>query len=114
MADFYYSEKDILDKERETDAYFRIKSILASIKAAEVEQVCRWIPVKDRLPDLIPWSDGRGFSDEVIILTDKRRMMKAIWDGIDWIAPVDFWKTLGEKVTHWMPLPEPPKEEKHE
>ena len=36
--------------------------------------------------------------------------MKAIWDGIDWIAPVDFWKTFGEKVTHWMPLPEPPKE----
>lgn len=39
------------------------------------------------------------------------------WDG-DWVrvaehAHDDFWRTLGlatHKPTHWMPLPEPPKE----
>lgn len=43
--DNYFSSKDILDKAIGTDAYFQIKSILFSLKAAEVAEVRhgRWI-----------------------------------------------------------------------
>lgn len=45
MNDFYYNSKDILDKAIGTDAYFQIKSILTSTKAANVveERHGRWI-----------------------------------------------------------------------
>ena len=43
--DNYFSSKDILDKAIGTDAYFQIKSILFSLKAADVAEVKhgRWI-----------------------------------------------------------------------
>lgn len=43
--DNYFSSKDILDKAIGTDAYFQIKSILFSLKAADVAEVRhgRWI-----------------------------------------------------------------------
>ena len=36
--------------------------------------------------------------------------MIAVWDGIDFICPTDFWDAWGEGITHWMPLLDPPKE----
>lgn len=39
MAEYYYSSKDILDRAIGTDAYFQIKSILTSTKAADVAPV---------------------------------------------------------------------------
>lgn len=39
--DNYYSSRDILDKAIGTDAYFRIKSILTGMKAADVVPVRR-------------------------------------------------------------------------
>lgn len=39
--DNYFSSKDILNKAIGTDAYFQIKSILFSLKAAEVAEVVR-------------------------------------------------------------------------
>lgn len=71
----------------------------------------KWIPVSERKPDLIPCNAGTAYSEAVMILTSGRKVMDAIWDGIDWIAPFDFWEAWGEKVTHWMPLPELPKED---
>lgn len=49
MAEYYYSSKDILDKAIGTDAYFHIKSILTSTKAADVAPVRhgRWKWCKD-------------------------------------------------------------------
>ena len=46
--DNYFSSKDILDKAIGTDAYFQIKSILFSLKAADVAEVRhgRWIKYK--------------------------------------------------------------------
>ena len=47
MAEYYYSSKDILDKAIGTDAYFQIKSVLTSTKAADVAPVRhgRWLCV---------------------------------------------------------------------
>ena len=73
--------------------------------------VQEWIPVKDRLPDLIPCNVGTAYSEAVIAWTSGRKAMIAVWDGIDWIAPFDYWEAWGEEITHWMPLPELPKGE---
>ena len=76
-----------------------------------IELVQEWISVKDRLPDLIPCNVGTAYSEAVIAWTSGRKAMIAVWDGIDWIAPFDYWEAWGEEITHWMPLPEPPKGE---
>lgn len=70
----------------------------------------RWIPVSERLPELIPCNAGTAYSEAVIVWTDNRKAMVAVWDGIDFLCAADYWEAWGEKITHWMPLPEPPKE----
>jgi hypothetical protein len=73
--------------------------------------VGRWIPLTEKLPELIPCSAGTGYSEVVNVLTDGRKVLTAIWDGTEFIADADFWDAEGEKITHWtpvlLPLPEP-------
>lgn len=66
-------------------------------QAAELERLNearRWVPVEERLPPV-----------NTAVLTR--------WRGetfsVDWRFPSGEW-TTGAFVTHWMPLPEPPKE----
>lgn len=77
--------------------------------------VQRWIPVTERFPDTIPCGAGREYSEAVNVLTTGRKVLTAIWDGMDFIANAEFWEVDGEEITHWasvpLPLPEPPKEE---
>ena len=78
--------------------------------------VQKWIPVAERLPDLIPCGAGSSYSEAVNVLTSGRKVLTAIWDGTEFIADADFWDAEGEDITHWtpvlLPLPEPPKGEK--
>lgn len=65
-----------------------------------------WISVKDRLPD--PKVTDKN---PPTVLAVKQGMVGKIicvarWNGADWIE-----KGKEITVTHWMPLPEPPKEE---
>ena len=73
--------------------------------------VQEWISVDDRLPDLIPYSAGIAYSETVIVLTSGQKETIAVWDGSTWIAQFDCCELWGEKITHWMPLPQPPKGE---
>jgi hypothetical protein len=58
----------------------------------------RWIPVTERLPE------EAGCYLVAVKNDHKRRYSKTAWFSHDsWFARQD--------VTHWMPLPEPPKEE---
>ena len=74
----------------------------------------RWIPVTERLPDLIPCGAGSSYSEAVNVLTSGRKVLTAIRDGTDFIADADFWDAEGEDITHWtpvlLPLPDPQKE----
>lgn len=70
-----------------------------------------WISVKDRLPETIPCGAGTAYSEAIIVLTDGRKAMMAVYDGVDFICPMDFWEAWGEEITHWMPLPKLPKGE---
>lgn len=67
--------------------------------------VQEWIPVSERLPE----------KGEEVLIFDTREN----WIGFAWLHPDETWTTsLGfdfpfdlEEVTHWMPIPTPPKGE---
>jgi hypothetical protein len=74
------------------------------IKGVTVQE---WISVKDRLPKNIGlylviekhWIDG----------SPCRRIAK--WNTVDWFTADRKSKEITPRVTHWMPLPQPPKGE---
>ena len=101
----------IVDAKRTDPETGSFTEYLADYLISHGVTVQEWISVKDRLPDLIPCNAGTAYSEAVIAWTSGRKAMIAVWDGIDWIAPFDYWEAWGEEITHWMPLPEPPKGE---
>ena len=92
-----------------------ILQILQNIPAADVQPVNQWISVQDRLPEAVE-EDVNGkiaFSDFVLvylvyddgftyITVDKCNPDKKCW--------LHEIPSEGCKVTHWQPLPEPPKD----
>lgn len=68
----------------------------------QMEDMMDWISVKDRLPEIyervIYYVPGWG-------IYYGNRQEDDTWDAPDVFGPP--W--LSESVTHWMPLPEPPK-----
>jgi hypothetical protein len=63
--------------------------------------VREWIPVSERLPKLY----------ETVIVCDVREQYVGAWmyyGNGDWVYDDKMFDT--EEITHWMPLPEPPKE----
>ena len=65
--------------------------------------VQKWIPVSERLPE--DWEDVLVFSKYGFCET-------AVYLGIEgkWRVSWNYELLEGHSVTHWMPLPEPPKE----
>jgi acetone carboxylase gamma subunit len=74
----------------------------------------KWIPVTERLPEDLPENKGKKVINCIVAhspyangkLTSQFRQRKLDnWDN-KW-----YWSKIGGcTVTHWMPLPEPPKE----
>lgn len=62
----------------------------------------KWISVKDRLP-----SGGDEFSSQLVLTWDKRR--DAHFVSYYW-KKAKHWHDLNSIITHWMPLPKPPKQ----
>ena len=90
----------------------------AEKRIAEIEAAQRWIPVEERLPDDVgsylvyyhEWSNG----DFLPKYDDYRiRVMRFMNNG-KWCMPVCTDKRCevdtNREVTHWQPLPQPPKE----
>lgn len=67
-------------------------------KIANLEQQ-RWVSVKDRLPDKI----GK------VLVVDNGKV-----DINSWAGKYEGWYYVNKNITHWMPLPEPPKENNNE
>ena len=65
-----------------------------------------WISVKDRLPEI----------NEPVLFTGKNDIgnrypaQKGYYSGDEWYTFGGLWDTPLDRVTHWMPLPEPPPE----
>lgn len=76
----------------------------------ELPEPPRWIHVEECLPETIACNAGTAYSEAVIVWTSGKKAMIAVWDGVDFLCPVDYWEAWGEYITHWMPLPTPPKE----
>lgn len=73
------------------------------------KSIPRWIPVTNRLPE--PYMrDAQGrFVHYLVMLMDENLMLMASRTDKCWIYSGDGSRL--KNVTHWMPLPAPPKEE---
>ena len=70
--------------------------------------VQEWIPVKDRLPE----DSNDGFADAVLV-TDGFVQHMAYFVGGEWrfAESGEIKEPMWYRITHWMPLPQPPKGE---
>lgn len=81
--------------------------------------VQRWIPVTERLPedDLPKGSKVKQIKVLTALKSDKgvRTVRSQMRYRCTWYSDSEpwTWKYSGSEITHWMPLPEPPKEKSH-
>lgn len=77
-----------------------------------------WISVKDRLPNKgdIVLAYCQKIIGEIRYVLDCPTIAKIEWENIDCsnIPDTDYFSVWAENITHWMPLPEPPKEKPSE
>lgn len=100
-------DADVLKAGFEEDGHLSpyIEGFIDACPTVEPVKRSKWISVKDRLPDI---------DAEVLIRTDESLYDVAQYTGADRFWTLErnpsCWVTaIG--VTHWMQLPEPPKEE---
>ena len=60
----------------------------------------RWIPVEERFPD----------ECEVLVYTEHGYVYTSVVGGSFWVAHIEC-RFKEDRITHWMPLPQPPKGE---
>lgn len=106
MTDYISREAALEQCKRHGDyTAWSIEDGIEVIPAADVEPVRRWIPCSERSPGkkgcyLVAakhWHDGKPVTRE------------AFWNGADWLS-CEIRVEITHRVTHWMPMPEPPKE----
>lgn len=100
-----------------------IDMAIAALKEQDVTDINvgnKWISVKDRLPEDLPENEGRKVIQCIVALkscypsgkaTIQKRQRQVLY-GYDWNPCGWEWSRIGKsRVTHWMPPPEPPKED---
>lgn len=88
-----------------------IKELLDNWKGTIVAggdiSISPWISVEERLPDRLP-AKFANWSKEVFVAVKRGRECRAYVDKYSHVYKT--WGVFGDKVTHWMPIPELPKE----
>jgi hypothetical protein len=84
--------------------------------AEDINVPTKWISVKDRLPTV---ADGKSLCEIVLAYINNGKIVGQVCTG--WLNGNKWYLTVGEDdhytvwglgaVTHWMPLPQPPKGE---
>lgn len=109
--------KDVQDKDIE--AFNRDISVVRSAIANGVT-VQKWIPVTERLPEDVYGKNRDKIA--VLVCTKSGNVSQCVrcadcvliadetFSRVEWIKNGKFYWSKGKDVTHWMPLPEPPKE----
>lgn len=93
----------------EMDCAIDLYPFLDAVDVAPTAQP-QWISVEERLPETIACYAGTAYSEAVIVFTTGKKVLIAIFDGEDFLSDgIDYWDAEHDEVTHWMPLPEPPK-----
>ena len=118
LADYHHMSELVDGKMAENQRLRRINENLTA-RAEKAEAENRWIPVNERLPEDVgsylvyyhEWSNG----DFLPKYDDYRiRVMRFMNNG-KWCMPVCTDKrceaATNRDVTHWMPLPEPPRKD---
>lgn len=75
------------------------RKAMAALADSYKAEIPSWIPVSDRLPES---------GQRVIVSRKDGRVEQGVYLGVN-----GWWKVYGtntKSVTHWMPMPEPPKE----
>lgn len=99
------------------------KGIIAYIedgaKLLKAQEPC-WISVEERLPDpmkdksvLSGWSEEIKPSDDVLCYIESSKRQTVAWYSYtchEWTNVEENTVYTCDEITHWMPLPEPPKE----
>jgi len=67
-----------------------------------------WISVEDKLPAIAEWS-----GDKVLVYTEEGNICTGMYEGEPDTSWPDKYEDSGY-ITHWMPLPEPPKTNKRD
>lgn len=89
--------------------YYNVDALaLADHLIANGVTVQEWISVKDRLPE----DSNDGFADAVLV-TDGFVQHMAYFVGGEWrfAESGEIKEPMWYRITHWMPLPQPPKGE---
>jgi hypothetical protein len=113
-----------LAKEKVEAAECEVTKLMNALKArtkglreaeAELKEQNRWIPVEEKLPEVILGEFEDRYSAPVLMLDDARNCWIGFYDHTDkhWVMEQgleDSWpmKDGIYSVTHWRPLPEPP------
>ena len=97
---------------------YACSTIQDMLEDAPAVNPCEWISVEDRLPDKetqIKWGERTGYNSARVLCVCRQKSGKVMvkegycemWGG----DHRPYWKIPGsiDSVTHWMPLPEPPK-----
>lgn len=83
---------------------------LVTAEVAELKKRQRWVPVSERLPNA---TDGDYFG-MILVCWDGRKSEPKLHSCIETVTVgkmLELYRSGQWNVTHWMPLPEPPKEE---
>lgn len=96
----YISREAVMDALLNEQYGYLCEDAIRAIPAADVREASRWISVKERLPKPYSWVLGFGFGETELPID-------VFYNGSEWKDSV----LGGWYITHWMPLPTPPKEE---
>lgn len=97
-----------LEKETLADMAHQQSKIIEKLqKVAKTQAVPQWIPVSERLPE---HKDGM-WSDPVIAMSDTGDVFRLSYCG-GWQRTSSFMDSGSSNVTHWMPLPAAPEQNK--
>lgn len=137
MDDYISREAAIVDFERcnhENPVWTpqRVKTLLMRIPAADVEPAHRWIPCSERLPEnhdiweqynvLLctyrpAWYGDDEYAEEKYVLPAEYNQEQKVWrvsgSGEIINALIEEKSPWRNYISHWMPMPEPPEEEKY-
>ena len=114
--DVVYQAADAIEELKQTVEHYKGCSDDWYKEACDYKSMLpRWTPVTERLPDEKKddaWSAEIAPSDDVLCYLASERRMTVSWYSHTFCE----WYTVDEKtvyrygeITHWMPLPEPPK-----
>ena len=98
----------IIDAKRTDPETGSFTEYLADYLISNAVTVQEWIPVEDRLPEY----SNDGFADAVLV-TDGFVQHMAYFVGGEWrfAESGEIKEPMWYRITHWMPLPQPPKGE---